>query len=340
MGFLVENGKAVYYAEPTYPGQAAWTLKDVDLNSFVILNSVWAKDRKHVWAQSRPVRGAYAPAFQALNAALGRDNECVFDSLGRMVKGVNAAAFEVLDDGLQGRAVITCGIESYACCEAKIYHYASWDHKTMWLRGADASTFRALKWGYGGDAQRVYSGNRLVKGAHAGSFRQLTPWFSTDGQSIFYFAQTVVGADPATFEALGAEFWKGAVPPCEAIQGRNDMWARDRNHVYYQHLVIEELDPATATLVGRMLKDTKHVYTGYRRPIEGADAPSFEPVPGSYSYYRDRWRVYSGTTPIEEADPATFEALSQRHPSKGDAWDANWIYQHEQRWKPRSEFSG
>jgi hypothetical protein len=340
MGFQVEKGKVLYYAEPTYPGQAGWTLKNVDLSTFVVFNSVWAKDHKHVWAASRPVRAAYAPAFQALNDAFGRDNEGVFDSLGRMVKGVNAAAFEVLDDGLRRRMVMTRSFEGYARCEGKIYHYASWDHKTMLLRGADASTFRVLKWGYGCDTRRVYSGNLLVKGAKAETFRQITPWYSTDGQGVFYFSQTVVGADPETFEPFGADFWKGDDPQPEAIRGRNDMWARDRNHVYFQRLVMEGLDPTTAQIVGGMLKDATQVNAGYRQPIEGADAPSFEPVPGSFSYYRDRWRVYHSTKPIEGADPATFEALPQRHPSKGDAWDANWIYQHENRWKPRSEFAG
>jgi hypothetical protein len=217
MGFQIENGKVLHYDDPTYPGQAGATLKDVDLKTFVVLNRSWAKDSKHVWVGSRPVRGAYAPAFQALNAAFGRDNECVFDSLGRVVKDVNAAVFEVLDDGLQGRNVITCGLESFARCEGKIYHYASWDHKTMCLRGADAATFRALKWGYGADARRVYSGNLLVKGARSQSFRQITPWYSTDGVGVFYFAQTVTEADPETFEPFGADFWKGGIPEPDAI---------------------------------------------------------------------------------------------------------------------------
>jgi hypothetical protein len=118
------------------------------------------------------------------------------------------------------------------------------------------------------------------------------------------------------------------------------MWARDRKHVYFQRLVMEGLDSVTAQVVGRMLKDATQVYAAYNRPVIGADAPSFEEVRGSYSYYRDRWRVYYHDKPIEGADPATFEALPQRHPSKGDAWDANWIYQHENRWKARSEFPG
>lgn len=340
MGFQIESGRVLYYDEPTYLGQAGWSVKGVDLSTFVVLNSVWAKDHKHVWAKSSPLRGVFAPAFRALNVAFGSDNECVYDSHCRIVKGVNPATFEVLDDGLRGRVTMTRGIESYARCEGKIYHYASSDHKTMWLRGADAITFRALKWGYGCDARRVYSRNLLVKRAKAESFRQITPYYSTDGEGVFYFSQTVTGADPETFEPFGSEFWTGADHEPESILRRNDMWARDKNHVFFQSLVMEGLDPNTAQIIGGMLKDATQVHAGYRQPIEGADAPSFDPVPGSFSYYRDRWRVYHNTKPILGADPETFEALPQRHPSKGEAWDANWIYQHDNRWKPRSEFAG
>jgi hypothetical protein len=210
----------------------------------------------------------------------------------------------------------------------------------MLLRGADAQTFRALKWGYGCDARRVYCGNLLVKSAKAESLRQITPWYSTDGRSVFYFTQLVTDADPATFEPFGAEDWKAADLEPEKLRLRCEMWARDRNHVYFQNQLIEALDPATAQVVGDVLKDATQVYEGYGRPIEGADAPSFETVPGSYSYYRDSRRVYHSGKPIEGPDLATFEALPRGHPSRGDAWDANWIYQRENRWKPRSEFSG
>src|SRR6266496_2673787 len=100
---------------------------------------------------------------------------------------------------------------------------------------------------------------------------------------------------------------------------------------------MERLDPTTAQVVEVMLKDATQVYAGYRRPIEGADAPTFEAVPGSSYHFRDSRRVYWGVKPIEGADSATFQALPQRHPSKGDGWDAKWIYQHEHRWKPRNE---
>lgn len=157
---------------------------------------------------------------------------------------------------------------------------------------------------------------------------------------MFYFAQPVVGVDSETFEPFDAEFWTSDNPSPEAVRCRSDMWARDRNHVYFQHLAMEGLDPTTSQIVGRMLKDATQVYAGYNRLVLGADAPSFEPVPGSLSYYRDRWRVYSGEKLIEGADPRTFEVLPQKHSSKGDAWDVNWIYQHENRWKPRSDFPG
>jgi hypothetical protein len=343
MAYLIEKGRVVHYDEPRYPGQAAVVLKPADPSTFVILNNVWAKDEKYVWCRGALVRTAYAPAFKALNAAFGRDNECVFDSSwGRVVKGVNAAAFEVLDDGVMGCSRTITLEASYARCEGKIYHYQSGDHKTMWLRGADASTFRALKWTYGCDARKVYCRNRPLSGARPDSFRQITPHFSSDGRKVYYYAQQLVEADPATFEVFGAEYWANhSNPTVEELRARklSDFWARDKDHVFYQHLVMEGLDPTTAQVVGDMLKDATQVYVGFQRPIEGADATSFERVPGWYSYYRDRRRVYHLWEPIEGVDLATFESLPFNHPSKGQAWDANWIYDKGNRWKPRSEFT-
>jgi hypothetical protein len=277
-----------------------------------VFNQTWARDDKHVWAVGYQVRKVYAPAFEALNHSFGRDNECVFDSLGRVVKDVNAATFEVLDDGFVNyEDSPDPKLLGYARCDGKIYHYEHFDHKTKCLRGADAASFEVLKWGLARDAKKVFKGQYVIK-ANPRTFRQITSLYSTDGEEVFYDRRVVPEADPDSFEFLG---------------GRS--WARDKGHVYFQFDIKPGLDPATARVVGDLLADSSAVYSEvYGNVIPGLDAATVEHL-GSY-FYRDKSGIYSTQIGsfIEGADRDSFENLPPKHSSGGSAWDKNWIYRH------------
>lgn len=324
MSYWIEKAALWYGDDCTGGAYSNFRIKEADLSTLEILNHTWAKDAKRVWANGHRLRMVYAPVFQALNASFGRDNECVFDSLGRLVKGMNAAAFEVLDDGLFKSDDDDHATESgYARCEGTIFHYDRSDHKTMRLRGADAATFEVLKWGVARDKNKVFHGVNVAK-ANPQTFRHITCRFSEDGRKVFYYNRIVPEADPATFEFIGGQFW-----------------AKDRSRVFCQDRIVPGADPATATIVGSFLKDSNHVYffpAGHKR-LEGVDPPTFEVL--LHSYYRDKDRVYrKGFSEgfVEGAVIATFEELPPKHPSRGDAWDKNWIYRGNERWKPRSEY--
>jgi hypothetical protein len=320
-GYWIESGVLWYASDSSGSFRSRHKIEDADLSTLKVLNETWAKDKKHVWAVGSKVRKVYAPAFEALNASFGRDNECVFDSLGQMVKEVNAAAFEVLDDG-----VIQCEnprdrkLAGYARCEGKIYHYDHFDHKTTCLRGADAESFEVLKWGLARDKKKVFKGPSVIK-ANPQTFRQITSLYSTDGREVFYDTRVVPEADPATFEFLGGQ-----------------SWARDKGRVYFQAEIVPGPDPKTSRVVGDLLADASAVYSEvYGKVIVGLDATTVEHV--VWPYYRDKWRIYSvyDNAFIEGADRDTFEKLPPKHPSGGSAWDKNWIYRGSMPRKPRSE---
>jgi hypothetical protein len=320
-GYWIENGVLWYASDSSGDFRSKNKIEKADIASLKIFNQTWAKDEKRVWARGSQVRKVYAPAFQALNASFGRDNECVFDSLGRTLKDINAAAFEVLDEGLvQYENHRDWKIAGYACCEGKIYHYEHFDHKSMCLRGADAESFEVLKWGLARDKKKVFQGPYLIR-ANPQTFRQITRLFSTDGKKVFYNTQELAEADPATFEILG-----------------NMYWAKDKNRVYYSDKFVSGPDPATARVVGSLLADQTAVYSAvFGKVIEGLDATTVEHL--GYSYYRDKSRVYDAYGGyIEGADRDTFEKLPPKHPSGGSAWDKNWIYRDPLPRKPRSEY--
>ncbi len=323
MSYWTENGK-LWYGNDAHPSTySKHRIDGVELSTLQILNRAWAKDAQHVWSEGQRVRNVHAPAFQALNAAFGRDNECVFDSLGQVVKGLNAAAFEVLDDGLLHEDDDDHPrVAGYARCEGKIYHYARFDHKTMLLRGADAASFEVLKWGFARDKNKVFHGFNVAK-ANPQTFRQLTCRFSEDGRKVFYYNRVVPEADPATFEFLGG-----------------GCWARDSHRVYCHASVVAGADAGSAKVVGTFLKDAAHVFffTGYKL-LEGVDPATFELL--RCCYYRDKDRVYCAGFQegfVEGVDLPTFEELPGQHPSHGNAWDKNWIYRGSKRLRPRSEF--
>jgi hypothetical protein len=321
-GYWIENGVLWYASDSSGDFNSKHEIENADLSTLKVFNQTWAKDDKRVWAAGFKVRKVYAPAFQALNASFGRDNECVFDSVGRTVKGINAAAFEVLDEGLvHFDHHQDTKIAGYARCEGKIYHFEHFDHKTMCLRGADAGTFEVLRWGLGRDKKKVFKGQYVIK-ANPQTFHQITSLYSTDGQQVFYDTRIVPEADPATFEFIGGQFW-----------------ARDKSRVYFQAEIVPGPDPATSRVVGDLLADASAVFLDfYGKVITGLDAATVEHL--GYCFYRHKSRVYSRFDKafIEGADRDTFENLPPKHPSGGDAWDKNWIYYNTRPRKRRSEF--
>jgi hypothetical protein len=321
-GYWIENGVLWYASDSSGNFHSKHKIEDADVSTLKVLNQTWAKDDKHVWAVGSKVWKVYATTFQALNASFGRDNECIFDSLGRIVQDVNAAVFEVLDEGLvQYDRPRERKIAGYVRCEGKIYHYEHFDHKTTCLRGADVETFEVLKWGLARDKKKVFKGQNVIK-ANPQTFRQITSLYSTDGQEVFYDRRVVPEADPATFEFLG---------------GRS--WAKDSSRIFFQSKIIPGPNPTMSRVVGNLLADASAVYSEISgKVIEGLDAATVEHL-GS-SYYRDKARVYSAfdNAIIEGADRDTFEKLPPKHPSGGSAWDKNWIYRSPQPRKLRSEY--
>ena len=105
----------------------------------------------------------------------------------------------------------------------------------------------------------------------------------------------------------------------------------EADHYCMQWRGVKDMDSKMVNSVmrGSFLKDATHVFffpAGYKL-LEGVDPATFEVLRSSY--YRDKDRVYcTGFQEgfVEGADLPSFEELPPQHPSRGDAWDRNWIY--------------
>ena len=139
--------------------------------------------------------------------------------------------------------------------------------------------------------------------------------YSSDGKAVYYIKSSslesprrgkvvVISADPQTFKTIA------------------DNWAKDKNNVYQEGLIMGQLDPATFSILeggqygGKFIKDKSAVYRENIQPdvnrwilkLENADPKTF--IALSDFFGKDNSNVYYSSAIINGADPRTFEVLS------------------------------
>ncbi len=147
--------------------------------------------------------------------------------------------------------------------------------------------------------------------------------YSTDGKYVYYLGyggsfyspskqkMIIKAADPETFEALQ----RG--------------WTKDKNNVYFDGIIINELDATSFTLLGdnKFLKDKNSIYleniqgdiSKWILKVETSDPPTF--VALGELYGKDKNNAYFRTEIIEQADVNSFEAIDTFY-----AKDKNHVY--------------
>lgn len=108
----------------------------------------------------------------------------------------------------------------------------------------------------------------------------------------------------------------------------DDIYAKDKNHVYFRGVIIEGVDLETMEFLGyRFLKDKNHVYYG-EKIMKDADLKTFQIVAGHYA--KDKNHVYMGmalgVVIVEGADPETFEILDKNTFIADYSRDKNYAY--------------
>jgi len=184
------------------------TIKGADPASFRHVHGSWSRDRKSVYWRVRRIPKADPESFEPLNEIWCRDRATVYTCTGRPVPGARAAAFRALDAGLnpkEGRASATP--EGYGA-DAKSVWFHNATYPSAWgVKGADPATFVVVAFNYARDARAVYYEQRRVAGAIPRSFRVVgAAGYAADEASVFFEGKKLPGADPATFKLLEADF--------------------------------------------------------------------------------------------------------------------------------------
>ena len=152
------------------------------------------------------------------------------------------------------------------------------------LVDVDALTFTKINTEHAKDRRSVYFRGRTLKGADPATFRNLVRDFWCDDHAVYWGSAAVDGADPKTFERL------------------NFGWAKDAHHYYSTRVagLIVDCDYASLALCPKAelyARDKNRVYwCGLE--IKGADVATFVADDGERAH--DKFRHYQGSRPTSE----------------------------------------
>ncbi len=271
---------------------------NVDVGTFMMLDSGYAKDASAVYYNGKRVPDANARAFRTLPSTPGyaKDKNHIFYKGQKVFPGADPATFR-----FQG---------NFAADAWRVWLKDSslQDNGQTPLRGISAQRFFLLyKRSYATDSKIVFYNDRKIDRAHVPTFWVFeNERYSRDKNRVYFDGMEVPGADPLTFKPLT----DGSNPDAPAAG-----YSVDKRNVYYESgtklQILQEADPATFRAVhAQWVLDATHVWRRHSpKPVEGMTPEGFAPL--AFDYIKTANAVYWHATRIEGATPATFKPLNE-----------------------------
>lgn len=189
------------------------------------------------------------------------------------------------------------------------------------LKRAYKDTFQLINkpiWSeYAQDSSHAFGFGKELKWVDLKSFKVLSFRYAKDLDAVYCFGDRIVWADAATFE--NTPFM--------------DMYARDKNHIYYNCDILEGLDPASFEVLksNTIVRDKEYIFCDNTK-MKDVDAWSFsivlwiskgtEPVPSEYS--KDKNHVYFWCHILDGADSGSFKTIDVFIGKDKNHTYANW----------------
>lgn len=172
------------------------------------------------------------------------------------------------------------------------------DGLVLKIEGADVNTFFVYPDSlYSKDKNNVYFRDRVVRKANPETFEIISPQFQKDNEHVWYMG-SLLCADSKTFRVFTCE-------RAEHPEKRMSLYACDKNHVFYQYLILDDADLKTFRVLKSAISDEL--------------------------YGVDEKRVFYHHMYLEYADAKTFRVVTENdrfridHP-EADAYDINYKY--------------
>jgi hypothetical protein len=196
------------------------------------------------------------------------------------------------------------------------------------------------KWIHGGNWTRE---NTLVKEADAASFKTIMNStnlnLGKDKNHVFKDASILEYADPLTFEEIKEYYWKDKnhvyllqfggtdcrIPnadPKTFLVVNDGLWAKDKNHVYYQFDQLNDVDPPIFIAIDENWGKDDRFYYYHNLRIDSLDYKTAEII-SSY-YIKDKNNVFFWDAIVKDANPKTFKADGVGSFGHDDKYMFNW----------------
>jgi hypothetical protein len=235
-GYYV-RGDEVYY-HSGFPNEP-YIIPDADADSFVIIDTSYAKDATIVYFDGRPIPGADPSSFELLESTFSRDDQHVYVS-GELFSD-DPAGFEHIEGNIYrdsehiywSTSTVSDDPDGLRIIgEDGFYTYFA-DSTTVYINGneivdADPGSFILLQESYTKDAAHIYYFDHPILEVDSSTFEVIISPYSRDATQVFWMETPLPDADPATFKVLNADF------QCSA----------DAQTAYYQNLIIPNFDPS------------------------------------------------------------------------------------------------
>ena len=296
MAEYVKKDNEIYYKYGK-EDDSGFKVKNVDLNTFKILNDKYAKDNKSVYfLGNKSFEDVDIKTFEVMPQYYSRDKNNVYRPINewiRKINGANPKTIKVLSQ------------------------YYSKDDKNVFydsdkILNADVNSFVVLEGdhSHAKDKNSVYYSGEKIEGANPKTFKIISDGaYSKDDKDVYVAGEIVKGADPQTFRKIP-----------------ETNYARDKNNLYYHFGDVKNLGKINEKdfkfLDNNLIKNGNEMYyLGEKVNIKNPE--KFEPIKISDDKYilygKDDENIYVVTSDekygyfkaIKNADKDTFEVMEK-----------------------------
>ena len=296
MAEYVKRNNEIYY-KYSKEDDIGIKVKNVDLNTFKILNDRYAKDDKSVYfSGNKSYEDVDSKTFEVLPNYYSKDKNNVYRPINEWIHKINGANPKTI--------------------KALGYFYSKDDKNVFYgsdkVLNADVNSFVVLKGdhSYAKDKNSVYYSGEKIEGANPKTFKIISDgMYSKDDKNVYATVDIIKGADPQTFRRIS-----------------ETNYARDKNNLYYYFGDVKNLGKINEkdfkVLDSNLIKNGNEIYyLGEKADIKNPE--KFEPIKASDDkrilYGKDDENVYAVTSDekhgyfkvVKNADKDTFEVIEK-----------------------------
>ena len=296
MAEYVKRNNEIYY-KYSKEDDIGIKVKNVDLNTFKILNDRYAKDDKSIYfSGNKSFEDVDSKTFEVLPNYYSKDKNNVYRPINEWIRKINGANPKTI--------------------KALGYFYSKDDKNVFYgsdkVLNADVNSFVVLEGdhSYAKDKNSVYYSGEKIEGANPKTFKIISDgMYSKDDKNVYAAVDIIKGADPQTFRRIS-----------------ETNYARDKNNLYYYFGDVKNLGKINEkdfkVLDSDLIKNGNEIYyLGEKADIKNPE--KFEPIKVSDDkrilYGKDDENIYAVTSDekhgyfkvVKNADKDTFEVIEK-----------------------------